>query len=142
MIVVVDASVALKWFFKERADEPHTGLATGILLSIHGDRVRMVEPPHFLAEVASVLVRQDPGSALQNLNDLAKIQWDIAESVRIYSLAMDLSIRLQHHLFDTLYHATSLLTEGATLVTADERYYEKAHRHGRISRLADFALPA
>ena len=141
MIVVVDASVALKWFLKQHQDEPDTVPATKILLGIHGDRVRMVEPPHFLAEVMSVLARRYPESALQDLEDLVQIKWEIAESVPIYSLAMKLSTLLQHHMFDTLYHATSLLTKGATLVTADDRYYAKAKGHGSIVRLSDFALP-
>ena len=80
-------------------------------------------------------------SALQDLEDLVQIKWEIAESVRIYSLAMKLSTLLQHHMFDTLYHATSLLTKGATLVTADDRYYAKAKGQGSIVRLSDFALP-
>lgn len=54
-------------------------------------------------------------------------------------LASDLSIRLNHHLFDTLYHAVALKA-GATLVTADERYYAKAANLGHIMRLADFPL--
>ena len=138
MIVVVDASVALKWFFKERADESDTVTATEILFGIHDDRVRMVQPPHFLSEVASVLVRENPEAAHRSLERLARINWETAESMRIYSFAMELSVRLDHHLFDTLYHATSLLTEDATLITADEQYYRKAYRQGCVSRLADF----
>ena len=54
--------------------------------------------------------------------------------------AADLSIELNHHLFDTLYHAVAL-EEGATLVTADEVYFAKATGLGNIQRLADFAVP-
>ena len=141
MIVVVDASVAVKWFFREHVNERDTETATEVLLGIYNGRVRMIEPPHFLSEVASVLVRKNPKSAFRSLDRLTRINWETAESMRIYSLAMELSARLDHHLFDTLYHATSLLTERATFVTADERYYEKAHGQGGVDRLADFALP-
>jgi predicted nucleic acid-binding protein len=44
---------------------------------------------------------------------------------------------LRQHLFDTLYHAVALET-GATLVTADERYYETARGEGNITLLSDF----
>ena len=59
-----------------------------------------------------------------------------------YATAIDLSIRLRLHVFDTLYHATALHHEGATLVTADEAYYEKTHAEGGIVRLRDFVPPA
>ena len=53
--------------------------------------------------------------------------------------AADLSIALNHHLFDTLYHAVAL-EEGATLVTADETYYGKAKDLGSVELLAGFAI--
>lgn len=141
MTVVVDASVAVRWFTREHVDKNDTDTATEILWGIYEGRARMIEPPHFLCEVASVLVRKQPKLAYRSLDRLVRINWKTAESMRIYSLAMDLSARLNHHLFDTLYHATSLLTEHATFVTADERYYAKARGQGGIVRLADFALP-
>ena len=48
-----------------------------------------------------------------------------------------LPINLRRHLFDTLYHATAMHTEGATLITADDSYYAKARRRRRIMRLQD-----
>ena len=50
---------------------------------------------------------------------------------------MALSIDLQHHLFDTLYHATAIHTDGATLLTDDDSYYDKAWNRRRITRLRD-----
>lgn len=54
---------------------------------------------------------------------------------------VDASMRYQHHLFDTLYHAVALHTPGAVLITADARYYAKARLEGQISLLEDFSLP-
>jgi predicted nucleic acid-binding protein len=140
MILVVDASVALKWFFRERPDEPDVGPATEILTAVGDGRVRMVQPPHFLAEVAAVLARETPRAAARSLDDLWRVNWDIAESGAVYALAAELSIRLRHHLFDTLYHAVSLSTRDATLVTADDAYYMKASGEGAITRLADLTF--
>jgi predicted nucleic acid-binding protein len=50
-----------------------------------------------------------------------------------------MAIMLDHHLFDTLYHAVAL-EQGATLITADEAYFAKAKDLGSITRLADFAV--
>ena len=55
----------------------------------------------------------------------------------IHATAIDLLIDLWHHLFDILYHATAMHTEGATLITADDSYYAKARRRRRITRLQD-----
>ena len=97
----------------------------------------MVQPPHFLAEVAAVLARKAPETARENLFDLQLLEWESVESPAIHAMAIDLSIDLRHHLFDTLYHATAMHTEGATLITADDSYYAKARRRRRIIRLQD-----
>lgn len=121
MNLVVDASVAIKWFLKDWSDEQHANLALQILeRSVYG-QLPMVQPPHFEAELAAVLARLKPTDAQ---NDL-----------------LDLAARYQHHLFDTLYHAVTLHTPGAMLVTADERYYNKAALEGQIVLLTDFKLP-
>jgi hypothetical protein len=39
-----------------------------------------------------------------------------------------------------LYHAVALTEPNATLVTADEQYYRKAHKVGRIVRLKEYDL--
>ena len=142
MIVVVDASVALKWFLKWRPDEGDTEAAVGVLEAVGDGRLEMLQPPHFLAEVAAVLARVHPDGAQRDLDDLQQVNWAVAESPTIYSLAATLAIRLPHHLFDTLYHATSLSTPGAMLVTAHDAYVDKAAPEGGVVRLAEFTLPA
>ena len=140
MILVVDASVALKWFFRERPEEPDREPAVEILEGIDNNIVQMIQPPHFFAEVAAVLAREQPSSVAEQLEDLWQIRWEVAESASVYALAAELSMRFRHHLFDTLYHAAALSSRDATLITADDKYYEKARDQGRIARLADFAL--
>lgn len=140
MIVVVDASVALKWFLKS-PDESDAVKATDILQAVDGGRLEMLQPPHFLAEVLAVLARAAPEAALRDLDDLQRVNWGVAETPAIYALAAALALRLRHHLFDTLYHATALATPDATFVTADYAYFGKAKGEGQIDRLADFAVP-
>ena len=142
MILVVDASVALKWFFRGRFDEAHSENAVSILRAVGDGRVQMVQPPHFLAEVAAVLAREQPSTAGEDLLHLQSVEWEVAEWPWVYARAVELSVRLRHHLFDTLYHATALHHEGARLVTADEAYIRKARAEGGIVGLREFALPA
>lgn len=65
----------------------------------------------------------------------------ILGSYEVHRRAATMAVELNHHLFDTLYHAVALET-GATLVTADERYFVKAQGIGNILLLRDFKLPA
>jgi len=78
-----------------------------------------------------------PNRAL-TLLDLITIECRTLDTADINATALDLAIRYQHHLFDTLYHAVALHTPGATLITADRRYYGKARDIGQINLLADW----
>lgn len=138
MIVVVDASVAVKWFLAFKPDEDHTDLALAILEQVALGRILMVQPPHFIAEVAAVLARLKPDEAQDDLLDLFNIERRTVDSPQVHATALTLSIAHQHHLFDTLYHAVALHTAGAVLVTADRRYFDKTRHLGQIVWLADF----
>ena len=138
MNLVVDASVALKWFFRQRDDEADIDAALELLRGVLDDRVKLIQPPHFIAEMGAVLARETPGTARAALHDLLDIEMQLMDAEAVYSTAVDLSLRLRHHLFDTLYQAVALESADGVLVTADERYYRKASGVGRIVRLADF----
>lgn len=135
---VIDASVAVKWFLPDAADEADVPAAVGLLLQLGAEDVAFVQPAHWKAEVAAVLARRAPETAtlcIEDLNLLAGI--DILDSAPIYRRAVDLARRLQHHLFDTLYHAVALEAD-APMVTADRRYYDKARHLGHIRLLGQF----
>jgi predicted nucleic acid-binding protein len=91
---------------EDPAREPDTEKALALVESVVRGRLEILQPVHWLAEVAAVAVR--------------------------------LAIETNHHLFDTLYHAVALEHEDAILVTADDRYYKKAERHGTIAALRDW----
>lgn len=138
---VVDASVAIKWFFQAATDEDHLELALALLRANRDGETRLYQPSHFIAEVAAVLARKKPDEARADVCDLLNIDFQVIESTAVYATACDLAIRLNHHLFDTLYHAVALHTLDATLVTADRRYFDKAQSIGPIVWLGDMNLP-
>jgi len=140
VILVVDASVAAKWFLRSRRDEAHVAQALAILAGIDDGRVRMLQPPHFIAEIGAVLAREKPQDAQADLADLMAVEFEQAGDPALYPTACKLSVQLGHHLFDTLYHALALHTPGARLVTADRKYFDKARGIGHISYLPDLAL--
>jgi len=139
ILAVVDASVALKWFLHVRDTEPEHDRALSLLAGIGDGTVQMVQPVHFVAEVTAVLAREKPDGALDDLLDLLDVECRVIETPETYATALTLSIRYQHHLFDTLYHAVALHTPGATLVTADQRYYDKVRREGQIDLLSNWS---
>lgn len=132
MICVVDASVAIKWFVRGTwaQREDHVDQALALLRAIWADRVVMLQPPHFPAEVAAVLARLDPGGATGDVAHLGLMDIRYTAPTDHLATALDLSVRLNHHLFDTLYHAVALDTPGATFITADRRYFDKARASG------------
>ena len=142
MICVVDASVAVKWFAEGdwALREDHLEPA----LEIHGassnGNVEFFQPPHFLAEVAAVVSRLKPDKAFQYVDNLAALDITWAEPTAAYPRAIELACQLNHHLFDTLYHALALTVPGAVLVTADRRYFDKAKHLGQIAWLPDFRV--
>ena len=138
MNLVVDASVALKWFFRLHDDERDVSAALALLRGVMDDRVTLIQPPHFIAEVAAVLARESPRTAKASLKSLLDIEMQLVDGAALHATALDLSVQLRHHLFDTLYQAAALESDDGVLVTADERYYRKARGVGRIVRLADF----
>jgi predicted nucleic acid-binding protein len=138
--VVLDASVIVKWIFADRAEESHSLQALQILQFVKESRVTVVQPPHWLAEVAAVIVRLDPGRARQAVSLLHALEFPVVTGIEVYHKACDLSASLKQHVFDTLYHAVALTEPGAVFVTADEQYYRKAYRAGRIVRLKEFSL--
>lgn len=138
-LIVVDASVTVKWFEPSR-DETDLSNALEILSGVNQGDISLCQPPHWLAEVGAVLAKLDPESVLDDLADLFEIRFRRIESKQVYLAACAMSCELQHHLFDTLYHAVALTLDDAVFVTADERYYKKAFQYGGISLLSDFTV--
>ncbi len=133
---VVDASVAVKWFFQMAEDEGDLEPAIALLRANQNGEALFFQPPHFMAEVAAVLARKKTlDEARADMSDLLDLDLRRVESTGVYMTACDLAIRLNHHLLDTLYHAVALHTSEATLVTADWRYFDKARSIGQIVRL-------
>lgn len=138
MRLVVDASVALKWFLRGNPDELNVAEAEAVLSVVGRSRTELFAPGHWIAEVIAVVARTKPGAVDDALIFLDDMRPAIIAGIPVVKRATQLSIKLNHHLFDTLYHAVAL-EEQATLVTADEAYFSKAKDLGAIQLLHDFA---
>jgi len=139
--LVVDASVAVKWFLPDPAQEPDADRAAALLRAVREGRVDLLQPPHWMAEVAAVITRLRPAIALDAIDLLDAMELETTANAELYKHASRLAKQLDQHLFDTLYHALALESE-AVLITADDRYLRKARRLGRIAALDEWTPPA
>ena len=138
MKLVVDASVAIKWFVGA-VDEQHVAQADAVADAIEHSETELLAPGHWTAEVIAVLARRNPQLVDRALLALDDMTPTLVQGTAVLKRAADIAITLDHHLFDTLYHAVAL-EEGATLVTADETYFNKARGLGAVQFLADFPV--
>ena len=137
-LYVIDASVAVKWFIADATVETDVDRALQLLASAQRDEARFLQPPHWVSEVTAVLVRLAPKTVRSSVEALMALAFvKTANDVGHYQRAISLALKLDHHLFDTLYHAVAL-EEKATLITADRKYYDKAKRLGSILMLDEF----
>jgi predicted nucleic acid-binding protein len=137
--LVIDASVALKWFLRELPPERYLDRAEAVAAALDRPDTQLFAPVHWAAEIIGVLARVQPNlvdSALLALHDTHP---RVIHGVPILKRAAELTVVLNHHLLDTLYHAVAL-EEGATLVTADEIYLSKAKDLGAIVPLNEFSI--
>jgi predicted nucleic acid-binding protein len=141
MIVVLDASVILKWLMEDPLREPDTDKAAALIESIVEGELEILQPVHWLAEVAAVAARLSPATAVRDIELIAALEFPTSDDPNVMVRATSLAIETRHHLFDTLYHAVALEHEDATLVTADGRYHAKAGRYGKIAALCDWTSP-
>ncbi len=142
MIVVLDASVLLKWLLEDPARETDTEKALAVVESVVLGRLEVLQPVHWLAEIAAVAARLTPQTAVNDVEMLSALEFPTTDDPTVIRRAATLAIETHHHLFDALYHAVALEHEDALLVTADDRYFGKAERYGRIAALRDWgAVP-
>jgi len=134
--LVLDASVCLKWFLPEYGEQD-VDVAQELQSQMRRGEIALIQPAVWHSEIASVLARKLPLLAHELTTRLTRIEAKI-ESDRVCMLrAVDLSVQLHHHFFDTIYHATAI-EHGIDLVTADEHYYHKARGLGSIVLLKDW----
>jgi predicted nucleic acid-binding protein len=119
--VVVDASVAVKWFFPE----PHAHAARRVL----GDRHTLLAPDLIWAEVGNVLWKR-----CQRAEVTREAAWNILRDFKRFPLqtyaaktllepAWDLAAQCRISVYDALYLALAVSRNG-TLVTADRPFHD------------------
>ena len=123
MRIVVDASIAIKWFLPEQQSAQ-----AEVFLS---ENYQRIAPELLLTEVSHAFAKRHRGremtadqarSSFQRLGSLI----EILPTASLASIALDLAITHQRSAYDALYAALAL-REGCQLVTADRRLYDALH---------------
>ncbi|MBG0795922.1 type II toxin-antitoxin system VapC family toxin [Methylocystis sp. H62] len=138
MVVVVDASVAVKWYVAEAwRTEARNVLASA---------AELIAPDIILTEVANALRRKvtegtvTKEQALNALDDLPASFSRIVHAEQTLRAAFDLALSLSHPFPDCVYLACAIMN-GANLVTDDRKFLEKAVVNGHrnhVVLLADW----
>ena len=127
MTLVVDASVAVKWFVAEDGSEKADALL--------GSGERFIAPDLILFEIGSVLWRRwragELGRQQVQETQAALPRWfaEVCPLSLLYKQAMDLTLNLDHHIYDCAYLALAVQTS-CELITADNKLRLKAQAAG------------
>jgi predicted nucleic acid-binding protein len=121
--LVIDSSVALKWF----VSEPNRELAAELL---DGDDV-LIAPDLILVEVSNAMwrkARKGEVTALQvveAIHEIGSITALHRVTPALTDAAFQIAEKIGHSIYDCIFLACAIET-GAELVTADGKFYEKA----------------
>jgi hypothetical protein len=118
-----------------------TNKATRLIQDVVSGNLEIIQPVHWLVEVAAVLARVSPQTAIDDVAMLSAMQFSTNDELNVMRRATALAIETGQPLFDTLHHAVALEQEDAVLVTADDLYRAKGDRYGKIVGLRDWRSP-
>lgn len=137
LVVVPDASVILKWVLPP-ADETDLRCALALRDAFATGNVRALVPTLWIYEVGNLLARERPDEASRLLDML--IRFGLADAPRSPAW-LDCVLRLTKRygvtFCDAAYHAHAIVERGV-LVTADERYVDRASAAGFVLRLSEW----
>lgn len=134
-MIVLDASVAIKWFVK---DEPLVDEAEQVLLAIERDPTSYLVPDLFMNELLAVLCRLPRSQRSSVQEALALVEAlglnRIGNGHELLALAADFAFRWQLTGYDAVYLALAALSDG-TWLTADARAVRRVERQGLVRLL-------
>lgn len=115
---VIDSSVVVKWFFREKGSEQAEKLLTKFS--------SFFVPDLFLIEMDAVITKKvrrkelEPQEAPEKSSNVRKLPYQIVSYKEISTLSFDLAISLPITLYDANYVATAIEYD-AIMYTADQR---------------------
>lgn len=124
-LLVLDASVAAKWFLP-RAEEPLAEEALALLRQYAGGEIELTVPDLFWAELGNILwkavrTRRIPEkAAIQALRNMLHYGLPTVSATLLAEDALTIALSTGRTVYDAMYVALAIQRE-STFVTADER---------------------
>ena len=119
--LVLDASVAIKWYFPEVLSDAALGLISA--------ETRWIVPDLFYAEVGNVLWKKvtrgeaTVAVARDVLESLLSVDIEVCPAKPFVKPALEIAHQFQCTVYDGLY-LTTAIEKGCPLVTADRKFYD------------------
>lgn len=137
--VILDASVAVKWFSRE--DE--TDLATKLRDEHLAGRMTLISPDLLIYEVSNAL-RHNPGFNASDVRGAVKDLFDleldlVPPNEEIFSKAAVRAFELGISIYDACYIALAELM-GLEFVTGDKKLYRKIRKFRFVKQLKDLQI--
>ena len=127
-MLVVDASVGLKWVLQE----PDSHLAEALVRI----EPNLLIPDFWLNEATNVLWLQvrrklfSPEEAREGLSLLrAQLEPTPTAHMRLHDVALDIGVAINHSTYDTLYLAFAIAMGASAVVAADGSFLPSIHTH-------------
>lgn len=134
-MIVLDASVALKWFV---GDEPLAREAIGVLDAIERDPSGYIVPDLFMNELVAVLSRLPDATAARVQEAIGLVEGlgiaRVGNGHELLSVAADLACTWKLSGYDAVYVALAVLEQGVWL-TADARAARRVQRRELVRLL-------
>jgi len=137
---VVDASVAVKWALPVKDRVISSGTISRSVTRHSGGQGSHSSTSSLDGRSGSRVDPVGPKAIDPHASDVSRDGVAITTEWEVYEQACRLSVDLNHHLFDTLYHAVALQSSDTFFITADVQYFRKASQLGRIIELKDFSV--
>lgn len=122
--IVVDSSVAIKWFVVE----PYSAEARRVLDDYRAGTLTLLAPDLINAEIGNVVWKKHRFQGLavadgqQIIDEFRKLKFELISSAALLDEAYRLAVAHQRTVYDALYIALSV-REQCLFVTADEKLY-------------------
>ncbi len=124
---VLDASIALKWFFPQ---EKNSDIARRILSETKRGKIRVIVPQIFFFEIVNVIKtksKSTPNDVLEVIDKIFSLQLESEEAdLHLLSKANFYAQKFGLSIYDASYVATAKINE-AILITADEKMVKKVN---------------
>lgn len=144
MILVIDASVVVKWFVAESGSDLALEVLAGRALDdaegVSPESNVLIAPEFVLIEVANVFRRKCAageiveGQAVEALRSLPLLFHRLVPAADIGEAALRIANRLNHPVLDCAYLACAIAADGV-LVSADEKFIGKCVRAGHQAQV-------